>query len=81
MRERERAREGERARELFGAVCLWRHAQVQCAPLSSHQAEIRPLSFIQATVGLDMGQHSVTQHLGLVPMPGKLNPIPVPSPP
>ena len=49
--------------------------------MSSNQAKIRPLSFSQATIGLDMGQHSVTQHLGLVPMPGKLNPNPVPSPP
>ena len=68
---REGKSERERARELFGAVCLWRHPQVLYAPLSSNQAKMRPLSFSQATIGLDMGQHSVTQHLGLVSTPGK----------
>ena len=66
---------------LFGAACLWGHPQVLYAPLSSNQAKIRPLSFTQATLGLDMGQHSVTQHPGLVSTPGKPNPNPVPSPP
>ena len=84
-RERARARERERERERERALrllCPWgRHPQVLHAPLSSNQAKIQPLSFPQATLGLGMGRHSVTQHLGLVPTPGKPNPNPVASSP